>query len=170
MSKRSKKKRELFGSRMQLQNAVAEAGSPEHAKEIVAAKKQVEQIEAKMFLKTGNVEYLTTLPAWKKAKIARDQACIERLSKNGITPKDLEDEYKRGYDAARHDLTRMTMQFFYSAIAIATHRIFKFGETRIYRLLDAVQQIMCEEITTADIRERCKDETGVDIILNEYDN
>lgn len=97
-------------------------------------------------------------------------AVSQRLSKNGITPKDLEDEFKRGYDAARSDLTRMTMQFFYSAIAIATHRLFKFGETRIYRLLDAVQQIMCEEITTVDIRARCKEETGVDIIENEYDN
>lgn len=172
MSKRSKKKRELYGSRMQIQSTVAEAGSPQRAKEIMAAEKQVEQIEAKLFLKTGNVEYLTTLPAWKKAQIARDQAYIERLTKNGITGQDLDDAYVRGRKEATKEyadkLLPYQQKFFYCAAALASHELFGFGETRIIRLLDRVQQIMCEEISTGDIIERCKAETGVDLFEEEY--
>lgn len=62
------------------------------------------------------------------------------------------------------------MRFFYSAAAIASHRLFGFGETRICRLLDDIQLIMTEEITTYDIIQRCKDETGVDIFENDYDS
>ena len=38
------------------------------------------------------------------------------------------------------------------------------------RLLDDIQLIMTEEITTCDIIQRCKDETGVDIFENDYDS
>lgn len=108
-----------------------------------------------------------------KAIVRRDaakQAAIERLSRNGITPKDLENEYRRGYDDARKDLTSFTMRMFYCAIGLATHELYGHGETRIIRTLDRVQEIMTEEICTADIMQRLKQETGIDIFDTEYDN
>ena len=108
-----------------------------------------------------------------KAIVRRDaakQAAIERLSRNGITPKDLENEYRRGYDDARKDLTSFTMRMFYCAIGLATHELYGHGETRIILTLDRVQEIMTEEICTADIMQRLKQETGIDIFDTEYDN
>lgn len=101
---------------------------------------------------------------------AAKQAAIERLSRNGITPKDLENEYRRGYDDARKDLTSFTMRMFYCAIGLATHELYGHGETRIIRTLDRVQEIMTEEICTADIMQRLKQETGIDIFDTDYDN
>ena len=103
-------------------------------------------------------------------KDAAKKAAIARLSRNGITPKDLEDEFKRGYDTARKELTGFTMRMFYCAIGLATHELYGHGETRIIRTLDRVQEIMTEEICTADIMQRLKQETGIDIFDTEYDN
>ncbi len=94
----------------------------------------------------------------------------KEMEKNGITKEDLKAEYNRGYAAAHRDLTVFTMRMFYSAIAISLHRLFKFGEARILRVLDDVQWIMTEEICTDDIMQRCRDETGIDITSGDYDD
>lgn len=103
-------------------------------------------------------------------KDAAKKAAIARLSRNGITPKDLEQEYQRGYDAARKELTSFTMRMFYCACGLALHDLYGFGETRIIRTLDRVQEIMTEEICTADIADRLKRETGIEIFDTDYDN
>lgn len=110
------------------------------------------------------------MPEYLKRKIAAENALIDRLSQNGITPKDLEREYQKGYDNARKDLTSFCMQFFYCAVAMASHNLFGFGPTRIERLLLEMQRIMSEEVDREDIRERCKRETGVDVIEQGFDN
>ena len=94
----------------------------------------------------------------------------KQMARNGITEDDLRKAYNDGYHASRKELTRFTMQMFYSAAALALHRLHGFGATRIYRVLDAIQQTMVEEITTCDILARCRRETGVEIAENEYDS
>lgn len=123
-------------------------------------------------MKNGGVNAHTALsnPAYLAQYIASEMKRREAWEKNGITKEDLKTEYERGRSDAQKDLARFTMRFFYSAAAIASHRLFGFGETRIYRLLDDIQLIMTEEITTCDIIQRCKDETGVDIFENDYDS
>ena len=106
-------------------------------------------------------------PAWHG--LTKEQK-KEALFRNGITTKDLEREYDTGYKQARRELTSFTMMMFYCATAIAAHRLFGFGEARITRLLDDIQRIMTEEIGTEDMIERCKRETGMDIIEDGYDN
>lgn len=91
----------------------------------------------------------------------------EEWNKNGISQADLVKEYERGYKAASDDLAGFHQKMFYCAIALAAHRLFKFGGRRIIKLLDDVDQIMTEEICTCDIIERCKRETGVDINFKE---
>lgn len=123
-------------------------------------------------MKHGGVNAHTALsnPAYLAQHIAAEKKRREAWEKNGITKEDLKTEYERGRSDAQKDLTRFTMRFFYSAAAIASHRLFGFGETRICRLLDDIQLIMTEEITTCDIIQRCRDETGVDIFENDYDS
>lgn len=94
----------------------------------------------------------------------------EKLFKNGITDKDLRKAYDDGYKAAHDQLAGFQMKMLYCATAISLHKLFGFGETRIIRTLDEIQQTMCEEICTQDIFDRCKREIGLDIFNSEYDN
>ena len=115
---------------------------------------------------------IAELPEWKKAELARKTALANRLAQNGITAKDLADEYERGKKDATTEyvdkLLPYQQKFFYSAAAIAAHDLFGFGKDRAMRLLDRIQEIMCEEISTGDIIQRCKRETGVDCFEEEY--
>ena len=92
----------------------------------------------------------------------------EQMSKNGITVDDLDKAYERGYAAARSDLTDFMQSNFYASAGIALRELFKFGEERIIRVLNRMQYVMTEEITTEDLIKRLKRETGVDIIAEEY--
>lgn len=115
---------------------------------------------------------IAELPEWKKAELARKTALANRLAQNGITAQDLADEYERGRKEATKEyvdkLLPYQQKFFYSAAAIAAHDLFGFGKDRAMRLLDRIQEIMCEEISTGDIIQRCKRETGVDCFKEEY--
>lgn len=95
---------------------------------------------------------------------------MERINQNGITTADLQANYDKGYKDARKDLTIFVTANFYAAVAIANKRLYGHGETRLIRTLDTVQQIMSEEITVHDIIERCKQETGIDILAEGYTN
>lgn len=112
------------------------------------------------------------IPEWKRAEINARIAVTERFMKNGITEQDVKDAYDRGYKAAIKEyvdkLLPYQQKFFYSAAAIAAHDLFGFGKDRGERLLDRIQQIMCEEISAGDIIDRCKRETGVDAFNDEY--
>lgn len=107
-------------------------------------------------------------PYYMQQVKARRVAQREQWVQNGITKADVDAAYKEGYAAARSDLVGHYQQFFYAAIAIALHRLYGFGETRIIRTLDDVQTIMSEEICSCDIIQRCRAETGLDILDDEY--
>lgn len=112
------------------------------------------------------------IPEWKRAELARKMAVAERLAKNGITEDDLNEAYNRGRrDGVKEYVDKLLpyqQKFFYSAAAIAAHDLFGFGRERGLRLLDRIQQIMCEEISTGDIIERCKRETGLELFEEGY--
>lgn len=112
------------------------------------------------------------IPAWKKAEIAQRMAMAQHLARNGITEKDLNDAYNRGRkDGIKEyvdSILPYQQRFFYSAAAIAAHDLFGFGKDRGERLLDRIQEIMCEEISTGDIIDRCKRETGVNVFEEDY--
>ena len=115
---------------------------------------------------------IAEIPEWRKAKLERDTAIAMRVMQNGISKQDLDAAYQRGRkDATKEYVDKLLpyqQRFFYSAAAIAAHELFGFGKERGERLLDRIQQIMCEEISTGDIIERCRRETGVDVWEGEY--
>ena len=94
------------------------------------------------------------------------QTAIQRLSQNGITPEDLEKEYKRGWDAATREIAGFQLKMFYGGFALAMKREFGFGRERTARALRAAEQIMIEELTTVDMVERVLKETGMDMRFN----
>lgn len=90
---------------------------------------------------------------------------VQRLLKTGdVTIKDLERNYNIGYRAAMDSMEQYLVPFFYAALACALKKTFKFGEERIIRTISATIQTMNEEISVEDMLERCKRETGIDIV------
>lgn len=171
MSSRSKKKRELqYGSRWAGQEIEERKARIQTSENLVLAKKR--ELEIEIADLTGSAKGLAEIPEWKKAQLARKQEVAKRLMMNGITEKDLNEAYMRGRKEATKEyvdrLLPYQQKFFYSAAAIAAHDLFGFGKERALRLLDRIQEIMCEEITTGDIIDRCKRETGVDCFEEEY--
>lgn len=106
-------------------------------------------------------------PVWAGLTVEEKK---EKLFKNGITDHDLKREYDRGYNAARSDLAGFIMKMMYCAVALSLHKLYGFGEERITRTLDEIQQTMCDEIGVQDMFDRCKRETGMDIFDSDYDN
>lgn len=104
--------------------------------------------------------------AYAQAIVKRDairKAKLAEIERNGITNEHLKENYRLGYHDALVWASEYYQPFFYSAIAICAHRDLKFGETRMIRFLESVQQVMIEEISTGDIIERARRETGMDI-------
>lgn len=113
------------------------------------------------------LEMQESLSGYARAIVKREEvrkAKKAEMEKNGITTEHLEQNYKNGYHDALAWATKYYQPFFYSAIAICLHRDLKFGETRMCRFLEHVQQVMLEEISTGDIIERARRETGMDIL------
>lgn len=102
--------------------------------------------------------------AYMSAVVERRKRQREAWDKNGITEDDLREQYQRGYAAATKELTEFVMNSFYSSAAIALKRIHGFGEDEILDVLDEMQRVMTEEITSYDLIARCKEETGLDIL------
>ena len=116
---------------------------------------------------------IAEIPEWKKWEIMARMETKARLLQNGITQKDLQDAYDRGWrEATKANVVdehlRYMQEFFYSACAVAAHDVYGFGKDRCERLLHRVAEIMNEEISTGDIIERCLRETGVDVNVEEW--
>ena len=72
--------------------------------------------------------------------------------------------YDTGYRNAIDSTERFLVPFFFAALACALKRTYKFGEERIIRTFAATISTMNEEISVQDMLERCKKETGIDVI------
>lgn len=99
--------------------------------------------------------------AWIVRRDEKKQAVVKHIARNGITPEDLEKEYKRGRDDATARIGEFQLKMFYCGFALAMKHEFGFGRKRIEKALHSAEQIMLEELTTVDIIERVLDETGL---------
>ncbi len=86
---------------------------------------------------------------------------LERMKKTGITLKDVEYERQVGYDHGWNSPFHLSAC--YAAAALALHRQHGCGTGKIESFLDRMAEICDEEISAADILERCRREAGVDV-------
>ena len=106
------------------------------------------------------------IPEWKKAEIAAKAKKMQELSRNGITAQDLKEEYERGCKDTLLSASKMCMKFFYAGSAIVLKRDFRFGKDRILKFLNALHEVMENEIDSGEILQRAEEETGVEIRFN----
>lgn len=91
----------------------------------------------------------------------KDRAAVERMKKTGITKADLEYEAEIGYAHGRNS------EFFhsacYAAVVLVLHGKYGWEQDVIEAFIERVNDLRYEEISRADILERAKRETGIDV-------
>ena len=91
------------------------------------------------------------------------EVLIKRFEKNGITMKDLEKEYYKGLDAGRDSAIKTC----YAAVCLAARDLLKFGSKRAYKLLCAMDNHVCETLSSMEAIDKVFDEMGITIRFHE---
>jgi len=105
-------------------------------------------------------------PGERRQLDAREEK-LKSLQRNGITVKDLEDNYRKGYAAALNDSTEMVIRGAYAAALTALHEIYGFGEKRLFRFLTRMDQELLLCIDNDELIENCFRETGLRLVADE---
>lgn len=120
-----------------------------------------ETIISRCLSETGvDVRGVDTPPPSVKS-ILRNKAAVDRMKKTGITAADLEKEKQIGYQHGWNKQFRMSVC--YASVALELFHEHGVNAGEIEQFLERVSEIMDEEISAADILERCRQETGVDV-------
>ena len=104
------------------------------------------------------------LPKWKK--LTSDQR-INGMCKNGITPRDVDDAYNKGFKEGVDHATATCMKDAYAAFLMAAHEVFGFGRERCRRLLYAADERTATSLASDEAVEEVFKTVGVSI--NFYD-
>lgn len=92
------------------------------------------------------------LPRYRR--LNTDDQIKERLVRNGITTKDLEDNYRRGCQQGYADGLHDTIHTVYAAVCLALHDEFGFGHTRCLRALQRVDEHVLNTLVSAEAIEK----------------
>ena len=65
---------------------------------------------------------------------------MDALVKNGITPEDLKNDWKRGFEAGFREASPAVIRTVYAAVLLAAHESLGFGQKRCVSLLNAVDR------------------------------
>lgn len=103
-------------------------------------------------------------PKWQKLPI--DQR-INAMCKNGITPKDVDEAYNKGYKDGVDRATDFCLKDAYAAFVMAAHEQFGFGKERCKRLMYAAD----EKVATSLASDEAVDEVfkNLGVTINFYD-
>lgn len=87
--------------------------------------------------------------------------------KNGITPEDLEAEYKKGFDAGFKAAIPATYETIYAATLVALHKLYGFGRVRGVRALREIDDTVVNYMTTQEAIDAAFREVGVELDFRE---
>lgn len=100
-------------------------------------------------------------PRWKKDFTSDER--INAMCKNGITPRDVDNAYQRGYKEAIKNVSDYCMKDCYAAFLLAAHEVFGFGHDRCLRLLRAADDRICNSLASDEAIEEVFEKLGVRI-------
>ena len=89
------------------------------------------------------------IPKWIRDLATADRA-TQSMVKNGITPKDLENEAKRGYEKGLEDGKAIALRTAYAAACLTLNKQHRFGQKRLIRFLRELDNAVCFSITSDD--------------------
>lgn len=91
----------------------------------------------------------------------------ERLMTQGISPADLERMYRKGYDEGFKKAGTEMVYACYAACALGLHEAFRFGQARLIRALNAMDEHIATMITGKDLKDEVMDRLGLNIDFTE---
>ena len=92
---------------------------------------------------------------------------VKALLKNGITPKDLEEEYKRGFEAGFKAGAPATFKSIYAAVIMALHDLHGFGHDRCAKVLMAVDRHVVDSLTSQELVDEAWRKVGLYLNFDE---
>lgn len=102
--------------------------------------------------------------AYARAIVRQDaarQKVIDRLSQNGITPKDLEAEYNKGYQAGFMAAGDPVLKSCFAAVCLALDDLYNFKSERCAKVLRAVDEHMTYTLTSEEAIEEVYKRMGL---------
>lgn len=91
------------------------------------------------------------------------QAITNRIARNGVTEKDLEDNYRLGFEEGRQSAQKADTLMFFAAICLALNKLHGFGATRCHRVLTEVYNFVLFGIDSEESIQNVFDEMGLKI-------
>lgn len=91
----------------------------------------------------------------------------DALVRNGITAKDLEDNYVKGFDEGFKIASGPVIKTCYAAICLALKELHGFGKKRCYDVLQAVDDKILNSLTSMEIIDEVWKEIGLQIDFND---
>ena len=107
------------------------------------------------------------VPAWKVRQIAARAAATERLSQQGISPKDLKAEYDRGFDEGFMAAAEPITKGCYAAVCLALRELHGFGSKRCMAVLRHIDEHLVYTMDGQEMADRVLDEMGLTIMFKE---
>ena len=95
------------------------------------------------------------------------QQRIAGLIQNGITQKDLEDEYERGRQDGFKQAAEPIIKCCYAGIILALHDEFGFGENRAFRAIKAVDEKVIWALNHSERCDEVLEKVGLELCLDE---
>lgn len=107
------------------------------------------------------------VPEWKKRQIAARAATVERLSQQGISPRDLKKEYDRGFDEGFMAAAEPITKGCYAAVCLALKELHGFGHKRCLEVLRHIDDQLVYTMDGQELADKVLDEMGLEIHFRE---
>ena len=101
-------------------------------------------------------------PRWKRTMTVEQRQAA--LVKNGITPKDVDDAYQRGYEEGNKRATEFSSYAMCAAMGLALNDLFGFGKKRVVRTLNLAAEYMINSFSTREIMEEVYKRIGMEFV------
>ena len=107
------------------------------------------------------------IPEWKKREIALKTAEMERISRQGISPRDLKAEYDRGFEEGFRAAAEPITKGCYAAVCLALKDLYGFGSKRCMDVLRHIDEQLICTMDGEEFAERVLDEMKLRIVFSE---
>lgn len=104
---------------------------------------------------------------WIVKREAVKNAAIAKLSRNGITPEDLEKEYEKGYSAGFRESGEGVLRGTFAAVCLSLKELHGFGPKRCADVLNAVDRHLTYSLTSADLIDEVWEKVGLKLEFHE---
>lgn len=91
----------------------------------------------------------------------------KRFVQQGISPADLEAEYRKGYNAGWREAGYPIVKGCYAAVCLALHELHGFGHKRCHDVLAEIDRVMLYQLTTDEAIQEVWDKVGLKLIFDD---